>query len=234
MRRRPRCEQVLGRRLGPLGVAHGDVVLGAVQDALAQQHHGGADLGEQVVVLLPQRQRAEQDAVDHAEPRVAEQAQLAFALGAGLGDQHRQPLRVRGAHDHVGQLGEVRRPQLGDDEADQPGLARPQSPRGQVGLVVQGLDRVQHPLPGGRPDVGVAVHDVRDRLDRHLGDAGDVVDGRGHGSSLVNGRSSTLQRCRHPRPGPSPTESADRCRIARRRAEEERGNTLLRFPATTK
>ena len=60
------------------------------------------------------------------------------------------------------------------------GLAGAEAAGGEVRLVVQRRDGVQHPLPGRRPDVRVVVHDVGHRLDRHLGEPGDVVDRRSH------------------------------------------------------
>ena len=63
------------------------------------------------------------------------------------------------------------------------------SPRAvRFGRVVEGGDGVEDALLGRRPDVRVVVEDVRDGLDRHLGEPRDVVDGGRHGSPC-DGRS---------------------------------------------
>jgi hypothetical protein len=170
---------VLDRRTGALDVVHRDVVGRAAEDALAQQDEGVLHVVQEASVLGAQPFGAEEQAVGLPEP-VRQHGDLVVTVGAGLAHDDAEVPSLRGGDHRVRQLGEVRLPQLGHGQADDPGPARPQTPRGQVGAVSQVGDGPLDPCTGVRVHVRVVVHHVRDGLVRDAREERHVPHGHTH------------------------------------------------------
>ncbi len=74
---------------------------------------------------------------------------LAFASGARLVHEYRDIPPLGRADNGVGELGEVVLTKLRDRESDDPGLARTQPARREIGAVVEFGDRRAHSVAGG-------------------------------------------------------------------------------------
>jgi hypothetical protein len=155
-------------------------VVGRAGDvALAEQDQRSPGVGAPQVVRL-HGQRAQDRGVDALRAHRGDDRLLALAGALRLLDQHRPGPAVRGGDHQPGELGEVRVVQLGDGQHDEAGPALAQVARAKVGAVAGLGDRLLHPLARGRGDEGVAVHHVRDRLDRDAGPLGHVLQCWGH------------------------------------------------------
>ena len=167
-------DQVGGDLAGGGHVVDHDVVGGAVVDPFAEQHHGQAVQGGEVVG--GERERAQDQAVDHVVADAAGGFALLFGAAAGLVDEDR-PVVVGGGGDDVpGQLGEVGDVELGHGQGDHPGTPFAQVAGRQVGPVVECGDGLLDPGPGVGAYVLVAVDDVGDGLHRHSGPLRDVLE----------------------------------------------------------
>jgi hypothetical protein len=112
--------------------------------------------------------------------RHAEQGELAGPGPAGLVDQDGVATPAGQLDDLVGELREVRRGDLGDEQVDDAGAPLPQAAGQQVGLVVQLVERGLHLGAHGRRHVVEAVHHVGHRAGGDTGVPGDVAQRHGH------------------------------------------------------
>ena len=117
---------------------------------LAEQHERVAERVEQVRVGLDEGRGAEDQTVDEAAARYPQRRELALAREARRLDEHLEPVPAGGREDLVGELTEVRLPELGDGETDDPAAAGPEDLRGHVDLVPEGVDGREHAFPGRR------------------------------------------------------------------------------------
>ena len=92
--------------------------------------------------------------------------------------EHRRVAEAEcGAFDHLGHLRVVRVAQVAEQDAEHRGALLHELARDRVGLVVEALDRLQHPFAGAVRHLLHAAHHVGHRRLRHSGFRGDVEDG---------------------------------------------------------
>src|SRR5690606_24780331 len=180
-------QETRGRR-GRFRVLHRDVVNGPAEDPLAEDDHGVVD-AEQIRILLPHAEGAEDQTVGELPTRARQHGDLAIPIPAGLLDLHRQAMPLGALDDRFGELGEVTQAEFGNHEADDSAPAGAEAACGEVGLVVELVDRALHPSTALRAHTLVVVDHVRDRLDGDAGEFRDVVQGYRH---LRLPRSSSL------------------------------------------
>ena len=153
---------------------HRDVIGGAAEDALTEDHERERDV-EQVGVRLPDVHRAEDDPVGEAQPPSGDHVQFVLPHLIGLIDHDPEAPLLGGDDDRIGQFGEVRLANGWDRETDDSGLARAKTARREIRLIAQFLDGHQNPIASRRPHVGIVVDDVGHRLDGDACDASNVV-----------------------------------------------------------
>ena len=180
--RRSRCSGGPARRGVPTSWLHRVLVLHPdlvdVRSGKAvdedQRHLVGTELIDERVVRAGHL--GHHQAVDASLPKRPDRLGLANRILRRVREQQRVPGRARLVLDTPDHVGEDRLARVRDDEADRIGLGPSQGPCHVIGRVARFGDRRLDALARGVAHLPRAVHDVRDRRDRDIGDACDVAD----------------------------------------------------------
>ena len=177
MRRRPRSTRWRVAVCAAATLSIENVVEPAVVDDLAQQHHR-----RRVRLIMEPVMAgdagAEQQAVDTPGQAAFEDPFLVGQVLHGLLDQHHPRPALRLVDDVPGQLAEVGHVELGDHQRDHPRASPGQVAGGEVGLVAEVADRLEHLGASPFSHVREIVDDVGHRLlrdaraRRHIGHPG--------------------------------------------------------------
>ncbi len=194
----PGLDQVRGRLEGGPHVVDPHVVAALREllgQVLADEHGGLAGALHPSELLLLEHQRVEDHPVTEHPVEALEHVPLGLGAARGGVEHDGLAAALRFVDELLGEVGEVGEAQRGHREGDHLRGARAQVLSGDLGAVAHLQDRLAHLLAGRVAHVRVVVDHVRDGLDRHARQLGDIAQrgraltagGRasGHGSILA-------------------------------------------------
>ena len=168
-------DEMLDEELDPGRVVEQDAARAGAVDAAVEEHAGRSAARDETVEPLPlHADRRDEQPVDAVREQRAQGRDLAVGCLARVHQQH----PVAGLLEHA--LGALERRRVerardvGDDEADRRGRARPERPRQMRGLEMEGVRRLEHGRPGLGRELAAPVQGARGRRRRYPRVLGDI------------------------------------------------------------